>query len=605
MSSPPSQPLSSQAMLPFSTPSLNSVPKCQTPAYILVVDDEPELQRLIQRRLKHQIEIGEFKFIFAISGIDALEILRSTPNISVVLTDLNMPGMDGWALLEQLPKIDPLIRAVVVSAYGDIQNIRTAMNRGAFDFLTKPINFQDLILTIRKTVDLVTTSRRQKQELEEAVENLQYLALYDKLTGLPNQNNVLECIRSAIEHELDFAIFYLALDGFKAIRYGYGKTLAEEFLIQEVQHLKSCIQPSDIIARIWKDEFVLFIPGIKTEHEALERANKIHKTLKLSVRERRIAASGNRNIGIAMSSLATKQAEDFLRAADTAMHYARMQNKKNFTVFFNPQMQVAVLNQLQLESDLELGLENQEFYLVYQPIYNLKTTKLSGFEALVRWQHPIRGLIPPSDFIYLAEETGFIIALGEWVLRESCWQFSQWKQQFPHLFPLVVSVNLSALQINSDLSGLIDNLLQSNLLENFNLQLEITESILMENPEIVSQYLSQFKARKVRLSIDDFGTGYSCLSYLQSLPLDTLKIDRSFIQNFESNPKSLDIVKTLITLAHSLNLDVVAEGVETKQQFIILQELGCEYGQGYYFSRPLDPESVAQLLRQHQHFSEA
>ncbi len=600
MSCPSSQPLSSHAMFPFSPQSFNSVSRPKTPAYILVVDDEPELQRLIQRRLKHQIEVGEFHFIFAISGIDALEILRSTPNISVVLTDLNMPGMDGWALLEQLPRIDPLIKAVVVSAYGDIQNIRTAMNRGAFDFLTKPINFQDLILTIRKTVDMVTKSRLQKQELEEAVENLQYLALYDKLTGLPNQNNILECIRSAIEHQLDFAVFYLALDGFKAIRYGYGKTLAEEFLIQEVQHLKSCLTPSDVIARIWKDEFVLFLPGIKTESEALERANEIHKTLKLSVRERRIAASGNLNIGIALSSLGTKQAEDFLRAADTAMHYARIQNQKSFTVFFNPEMQVAVLNQLQLESDLELALKNQEFYLLYQPIYNLRTRQLSGFEALVRWQHPIRGLIPPSDFIYLAEETGFIIELGEWVLRESCRQFNLWQQQFPHLFPLVLSVNLSALQINPDLSELIDSLLQSNLLENFNLKLEITESILMENPEIVSQYLSQFKARKVRLSIDDFGTGYSCLSYLQSLPLDTLKIDRSFILNLESNPKSLDIVKTLITLAHSLNLDVVAEGVETEQQLNFLQELGCEYGQGYYFSPPLNPEKVTQLFQQNQ-----
>lgn len=600
MSCPPSQPISSHAMLPFSTQSFNPVSRPKTPAYILVVDDEPELQRLIQRRLKHQIEGGEFHFIFAVSGIDALEILRSTPNISVVLTDLNMPGMDGWALLEQLPRIDPLIKAVVVSAYGDIQNIRTAMNRGAFDFLTKPINFQDLILTIRKTVDIVTKSRLQKQELEEAVENLQYLALYDKLTGLPNQNNILECIRSAIENKLDFAVFYLALDGFKAIRYGYGKTLAEEFLIQEVQHLKSCLTPCDVIARIWKDEFVLFLPGIKAESEALERANEIHKTLKLSVRERRIATSGNTNIGIALSSLATKQAEDFLRAADTAMHYARIQNQKSFTVFFNPEMQVAVLNQLQLESDLELALDNQEFYLLYQPIYNLKTRQLSGFEALVRWQHPVRGLIPPSDFIYLAEETGFIIQLGEWVLRESCRQFHLWQQQFPHLFPLVISVNLSALQINSDLSDIIDSLFQLNLLENFNLKLEITESILMENPEIVSQYLSQFKARKVRLSIDDFGTGYSCLSYLQSLPLDTLKIDRSFILNLESNPKSLDIVKTLITLAHSLNLDVVAEGVETEQQLNLLQELGCEYGQGYYFAPPLDPEKVTQLFQQNQ-----
>ncbi|CAD5982088.1 putative signaling protein PA1727 [Planktothrix tepida] len=570
----------------------------QTPACILVIDDEPELQRLIERRLKHQIEIGEFQFLFTTSGIDALDILRSTPHISMVLTDLNMPGMDGWALLEQIPKIDPLLKAVVVSAYGDIQNIRTAMNRGAFDFLTKPINFQDLILTIRKTIDIVTKSRLQKEQLEAAVENLQYLALYDKLTGLPNQNHVLECIRAAIDQRLDFAVFYLALDRFKVIRYGYGKTLAEEFLIQAVERIKSCLHTTDVLARIWKDEFVLFLPGIQSENIALERANQIHKALKLSLRGHRIIASGNTSIGIALSSFPCEQAEDFLRVADTAMHYARMQNQKNCTVFFNPEMQMAVLNRLQLESDLELGLENQEFRVYYQPIYSLDNQHLAGFEALVRWQHPSRGLIPPSEFIPLTEETGLIIPLGEWVLREACRQFSRWYKEFPEQFPLILSVNLSGLQIlNSDFTSLIDNIIQSNPLEGFTLKLEITESILMENPEIVTQYMSQFQSRKIRLAIDDFGTGYSCLSYLQSLPLDTLKIDRSFISNLNLNPKSLDIIKTLITLAHSLNLDVIAEGVETEQQIAILKDLGCEYAQGYYFSPPVDANCIFRLFQ--------
>ncbi|MGL4499660.1 MAG: putative bifunctional diguanylate cyclase/phosphodiesterase [Planktothrix sp.] len=577
---------------------LDSVPMPFTPACILVVDDEPELQRLIERRLKPQIETREFEFLFANNGMDALDILRSNPDICVILTDLNMPGMDGWALLEQLPKIDPLLKAVVVSAYGDIQNIRTAMNRGAFDFLTKPINFQDLIVTIRKTIDIVTNSRLQKQQLKVAVENLQYLALYDKLTGLPNQNHVLECIRCAVDNQVDFALFYLALDRFKAIRYGYGKTLAEKFLIQEVERIKSCLQPRDILARIWKDEFVLFLPNIKSEIVALEKASKLHQAFKLFMPERRITASGNTSIGIALSSLLYEQAEDFLRAADTAMHYARMQSHKNCTIFFNPEMQVAVLNRLQLESDLEIGLENQEFHVYYQPIYKLKNQSLVGFEALVRWQHPTRGLIPPSDFIPLAEETGLIIPLGEWVLRESCRQFSCWKNQFPEQFPLSLSVNLSGLQIlKSDFSGLIDNIIESKILEGFSLKLEITESILMENPEAVTQYMNQFKSRKIQLVIDDFGTGYSCLSYLQSLPLDTLKIDRSFIMNINSNPKSLDIIKTLITLAHSLNLDVVAEGVETEEQINTLNLLGCEYGQGYYFSPPINVDKVTQLFQ--------
>ncbi|MDB9314113.1 EAL domain-containing protein [Spirulina sp. CS-785/01] len=562
------------------------------PASILVVDDEIELQRLIERRLQVPLEKGEFQFLFATNGVEAMEQLAQHPEVSVVLTDLNMPGMDGFALLEQIPKIDPFLKAVVVSAYGDIENIRTAMNRGAFDFLTKPINFRDLMLTIRKTVSLVCQARQQQAQLENAVASLHYLAHHDPLTGLPNQNAILERIRAAIEARESFAVLFLDLNRFQVIKYGFGDVTAEEFLIQGVKRLGECLAGEDMLARVWKDEFALFLPGMETAEVAKERAEQFHDALEFSLGDRPIA-SFHSHIGIALSSLDYSQAEDFLRAADTAMHYARMQTSKHNTMLFNPEMQVAVFNRLQLESELETALKEQEFRLYYQPIFNLETLKLAGFEALLRWQHPQKGIISPSHFVSVAEETGLILPLGEWILQEACDRLHHWHQQYPESFPFFMSINLSGIQLlNVELPDYIERLLSHYKLKGSQIKLEITESVLMDNTEVVMRLLERFREQNIRLSIDDFGTGYSSLSYLQSLPLDTLKIDQSFVKNMDGSQKSLDIVKTIITLAHSLGLDVIGEGIETQRQFQILQTLGCELGQGFYFSPPLDPKTM-------------
>jgi diguanylate cyclase (GGDEF)-like protein len=563
-----------------------------TPITILVVDDEIELKRLIERRFSDRIQAGEFQFIFARDGCEALAILQNQAAVDVVLTDLNMPNLDGLALLKALGDLKPTLKAVVVSAYGDMTNIRTAMNRGAFDFLTKPIDFQDLTEVLRKTATIVERERKQQKQLAAAIASLQQLAHYDALTGLPNQNAILKRIQAAIAEQQTFAVFFVRLDRLKTIEYSFGDATADRFLCQSVKHLQSYLNPDDMLARIWKDEFALFLPDVDSVAAAETRAKHLQLALQKSWRDRYFG-SLHCNIGIVLSQFNYERAEDYLRAADTAMYYAQSQPDRYRCAVFNPQMQVALIERLQLESELEVALQNQNFRLDYQPILSLLTGKIVGFEALVRWHHPLKGIISPDRFIPIAEETGLILPLGNWILQQTCAQLQSWQTQSKMDRSWFISVNLSGLQLlNTDLLPYIDSLLAKYRIPGACLKLEITESVLMENTAMLTHLLQSIKDRNIQISIDDFGTGYSSLAYLQSLPINTLKIDRSFIQQMSSNRKSLDIVKTILLLACSLGLDAIAEGVESAEDVKILQALDCEFAQGYHFSPPLTPDAV-------------
>ena len=296
------------------------------------------------------------------------------------------------------------------------------------------------------------------------------------------------------------------------------------------------------------------------------------------------------------SSTGYEQAADLLRDVDIAMYRAKEQGKARYAIF-DSVMYEQTLERLQLESDLRLALERQEFCLHYQPIISLQTGKLTGFEALVRWQHPQQGFISPAKFIPIAEDTGLIVSLGEWVLREACRQMHAWQTEFPNLAALNISVNLAGLQIREpNLIDQIARILAETGLSGSSLKLEITESMLMENVQETIDTLLQIRAMNIQLSIDDFGTGYSSLSYLYRFPVNTLKIDRSFVSRINSNNENFEIVGAIITLAHALGMDVIAEGVETADQFTQLRKLRCEFGQGYFFSKPLNSASVAAML---------
>jgi diguanylate cyclase (GGDEF)-like protein len=570
------------------------------PAKILVVDDEIDLERLITQRFRKKILDNELNFIFVKNGVEALKKLQAQESVDMVLTDINMPEMDGLTLLSRLPEIDQTLKAVVLSADSDLPQIRIAMNRGAFDFITKPIDFKDLEITIDKTINFVQQIRKQKEQLQEALEQLRYQAFYDQLTSLPNQNLILSRIRQCIEWRQQrnslFAVLFLTLDSFKAVKYGLGHALSDRLLVEVARRLENCVQPTDMVARVGTAQFAVLLSNLQDLKQAEYKADFLRKVLKSPFKLNGSVVSSNTYIGIVNSTVGYDQPEDFLRAADTAMNYAKMPGRVN-TVLFDRGMRARILERLQLEADLQGAIERQQFHLNYQPIVSLETSKIVGFEALVRWRHPTRGLVPPDEFIPLAEQTGLIIPLGEWVLSEACRQLNLWREQFPYYSPLSISVNLSGMQLwSSEVLQYIDKILKSLSLSGSSLKLEITESILMDKGSEATALLGQLKSRQIQLSIDDFGTGYSSLAYLQSFPIDTLKIDRSFINGIEQQEKNLDITRTIITLAHSLELDVIAEGVETTEQLEILRSLGCEYGQGYLFSRPLDQQAVVNFM---------
>ncbi|MBC6477525.1 MAG: EAL domain-containing protein [Hormoscilla sp. GM7CHS1pb] len=566
------------------------------PAKILVVDDQLELERLIKQRFRKNLKAKEFEFFFVYNGVEALRKLETEPQIDMILTDINMPEMDGLTLLEKVLKIYPNIKTVVMSAYGEIQNIRTAMNFGAFDFLIKPIDFEDLEITIKKTLKLVEQMKAQQQQLQQAMAQLQYQAAYDRLTNLPNRYQMLEEIRQCLEDSQQgclFAVLFLELDHYRRFKYSFGHEQADRLLVEVASRLKTCVGPKDRIAHVGENEFAIFLKDIQ-EQQAVQKASDIHMALELPFNFNGTVMSSTTSMGIVFSNIGYHQPEEFLRAADTAMHYGKMPSFAS-TVLFDLSMQTKAIERLHLEADLQRAIKLQQLHLNYQPIVSLKTDEIVGFEALVRWDDPTRGLVSPTEFIPLAEETGLIIPLGEWVLSEACRQLSIWRDRLPDHFR--VSVNLSGMQLwHPLLLQFLDDLLLTLSLSGSCLKLEITESILMQNSSAAIALLEQFKQRQIQLSMDDFGTGYSSFSYLQRLPIDTLKLDRSFVDNIEGHGKDFDIAKAIITLAHSLGLDVIAEGIETPQQREILRSLDCEYGQGYLFSRPLDGQEVIEFM---------
>ena len=569
-------------------------------AKILVIDDEPLLEYLILQLFRHQIRTQEFEFYFAINGVQALDKLQSDGSFDLVLTDINMPEMDGLTLLENLPAIDPTLKAIVVSAYGDMANIRTAMNRGAFDFLTKPIDFDDLKITINKTLEFVRLAREKEQQLATANAQIHYQAFYDELTGLPNRNWLLKEMRSGINslRELGHleAILFLTLNRYQIVKYSLGHSRGEQLVVEVARRLEACALNTNFIARVGEDAFAIWIANITNSQLALDAAERIRQALEMPSNLNGTAVFSSVSIGIALGAIGTEEPEDLLRAADAARHEAFVRGAGN-TVVFDADMQSRALEQLQLETDLQNAINLQQFYLNYQPIVSLATGQIVGFEALVRWRHPSRGLVSPSEFIPVAERTGLIVALGEWVLSEAVACLSKWQLQFPDYWPLNMSVNLSGIQLFApNLLPLLDSLLRVHNLKGEFLKLEITESVLMENAEVAAGVLELLKARQVKVCLDDFGTGYSNLSYLQWLPIDTLKIDRSFVCCLEEGGKNLALLEAILNLASSLQLEAIAEGVETQEQLIILRSLGCNSYQGYFFSRPLEEEGALALL---------
>ncbi|TVP59441.1 MAG: EAL domain-containing protein [Nodularia sp. (in: Bacteria)] len=549
----------------------------------------------------------------------------------LILLDIMMPDVDGYQVCQRLKSWDITaeIPVIFISALDEIFDKVKAFKVGGVDYISKPFDFQEVLVRVQNQIALRTAKleilqlnnelekkiNQRTWELEKTLEILQKeiasrqqlqgkmldMVLYDSLTSLPNRfmfsKRLEKSLRLAKEaSNYHFAVLFLDCDRFKVVNDSLGHLVGDELLIAISRRLQTCLRSDEILARLGGDEFGIILENLPDINAAIQVAERILSQLSLSFKLSRYEVFINASIGINWGSKDYEQPEYLLRDADTAMYHAKALGRARYHVF-NPAMYQEAIQLLDLENDLRRAIERQEFIVYYQPIISLATGRVSGFEALVRWQHPVRGLIFPTEFIPIAEETGLINTIDKWVLHSACRQVRIW-QDYPGIPKnLTISANLSArLFSQPNLIFEIDQIIQETKINPAILQLEITESVIMENTHTVKTVIHQLKERNIKLIMDDFGTGYSSLSYLHNFPLNALKIDKSFVKIMGEEPEKMGLLPAIIGMAESMGITVIAEGVETKEQLKKLQSLNCDFAQGYLFSKPIEPQLVLDFL---------
>ena len=604
-----------------------------TPNKILIVDDVPDNLRLLSTTLAQQ----GYQVRCAKNGTIALMgAYNDLPDL--ILLDINMPDMNGYEACKKF-KADRKtsdIPIIFLSAQDDIGDKVKAFEIGGVDFISKPFRIQEVLVRVKNQLNLQAAKaeiRYLNQELETKVKNrtleletanqklaiinsqlqekivenqniakkLLFDALHDGLTGLPNRSLFMKRVQDALDKskcdlEYKFAILFIDLDRFKIVNDSLGHLIGDRLLIACARRLQKCLVNQDIVGRIGGDEFAILLEKINDLHDAIAIADKIEAEFKKPFKLGTHMVTTTASIGIVLGSREYQQSSELLRDADTAMYRAKEGGKARSEIF-NEQMHIQAIQRLELENDFRQALITNQFTLFYQPIIRLIDGKVEGFEALVRWHHPTKGLISPNDFIPIAEETGLILPLGEWILNEACHQLSTWQNKFPNSPNININVNITVNQLKDpDFLATIDRILVQNKVPGSSIKLEITESMLMHDSEEMMNLLSQIKTRQIKLCIDDFGKGFSSLSYLPRFPIDILKIDRSFVSFMNCDENNFEVVRTIISLAHTLGIKIVSEGIEKITQLEQLQSLGSEFGQGFLFSRPLNPESAELMI---------
>jgi diguanylate cyclase (GGDEF)-like protein/PAS domain S-box-containing protein len=444
----------------------------------------------------------------------------------------------------------------------------------------------------------ITDRKLAEDELRLAEDDIRYQALHDSLTGLPNRTQVLDHLEQARTLSgKRVAVLLLDLDRFKLVNDSFGHAAGDALLVEIAPRLREALRPGDIIGRLGGDEFVVLLEDVAEEQVAVDVAERIVAALRRPFLLEGIEHFVTVSIGIALAGGERTVAGALIRDADAALYRAKDRGRGRYEVF-DRAMRIRTLERLSLENDLRRALEGEQLRVHYQPLVALRDRTIVGLEALVQWEHPKRGLVGPLEFIPVAEESGLIGPIGEWVLHEACRQACEWHAASPDAAPLAVAVNLSVRQITQrDLSGMVARTLRDTGLGPQSLCLEITESVILDDSDAANQALRALLALGVRMVLDDFGTGYSSLGYLTRLPIDGLKIDRSFVKRLGVSERSTAIVTAIVRMAAALSMEVTAEGVETARQIEELQRLGCHYAQGFHFAHPLPAAEIAEVLR--------
>lgn len=609
---------------------------------ILIIDDTASYRRILRRIVEN---IG-YPVVEAADGHTALEIIQACQPM-LILLDVKMPGIDGFETCRRL-KANPeteTIPVIFMTSLTEMSHKLRGLKVGGIDYITKPFQAeevlyriqihlklrqmseeliaqnqqlqieikakteaQEALLKLNQNLEALVDERTQKltaalNELQNKEKEFAYMAYYDSLTNLPNRYWFLyqfEKLIQSYQHRPSpppYAVLFIDLDRFKVINNSLGHTIGDELLKATAKRLKKFLPPNTTLARLGGDEFIVLLESFEHDEWVLSLTQAIitelKKPFKISFYELQISAS----VGVVFSHSDYEDAITMLRDADVALYRAKSLGKCTFVVL-DEILRNQSLERLHLETDLRDAIHKNQLTLHYQPIIDLQQLQLAGFEALVRWHHPSNGLIPPDLFIPIAEETGLINSINEYVLTAACKQLEIWHEDYdkPHLLFVNVNLSLSSLFQNT-ITEKIDLFLSQNLFPKSCLKIEITESGLSEDYLNILEMLQEINARGIHLCIDDFGTGHSSLSRLHSMPISTLKIDKSFIDKVHLDDEGLTFVQTIIALAKGLNINTVAEGVESEEQLALLKELGCDYAQGYYFNKPLDVDTATHLIR--------
>lgn len=565
---------------------------------LLVVDDAPIVHELVARHLR------DFGLVIehAESGFEALRLALQHPP-DLILLDYDLTDMDGLETIRRLRCSEKLESVPVIFVTGSTDSTVEvqAFRNGAVDFLRKP--FQPAVLRARVRAALQTRALRDLLERE---------ALHDRLTGLPNRTLIQGRIGDAVamkraDPTRNYALLFLDFDRFKLLNDTLGHEAGDELLRQIAQRMRSVTRATDMVvpgaaqaltARLGGDEFVMLLEGLGQPQDAVTVAERLLETLSVEFAIRGTHVVSTASIGIVLGDESYGSAIEVLRDADAAMYEAKAAGRGRCVVF-DKAMRARVEDRVQLERDLRIALEQRELFLEYQPIVSLRSGQIEGIEALIRWTHPRRGRVPPNDFVQIAEETGLIGPIGEWALAQACRDFRLLRDEMAVSAPRSVSVNVSRQQLGArEFPGRVREILARSGVEPGALRIEVTENGIMRDPDQAVRALRALKSLGVGVHVDDFGTGSSSLACLHQFPVDTLKIDRSFVANSGETPGLAALLLAIVQMARTLGIGVVAEGIETPDQLLLLQSIECEYGQGYLLGRPMPVESIVAYRRE-------